>query len=1044
MRHSPFIVRPLALSVALSLVAPVALALDTPIITSSSTTITDALNVVQGAGTVTTTNDTNITQVTGAVSGTGELVKQGEGTLSLTADNAYKGGTSIEEGTLSIKRAASLGTGDVKIANDATLETQKSTAANKTTTLTQNISLSGSATISTNDAENITQITSTVSGAGSLTKAGAGTLSLTADNSFGAGTTTIIEEGTLAISRTGSLGASTKIDIKDGATLKTNQDVADIKQNVNIIGQGKIDTGGKNIALDGKVIDGTNSTLTGQVTGGTLVKIGSGSLTLANTTNDQSNTVISGGILIINDKSNLGTSNGNVTISSGTLQTNADMSLENTIITSGSAGGSINTGGHDVELAGQVTGAGRLVKTGGGTLTLTQANDYNISTALDKDGNIVATVGNTVINGGVLAISNDNQLGISAQDLGVKTAKDDQYKWELGNVKIDGGTLKTNNSVDSDRFVYIGAAGATVDVSGAANTTVLAGNIKNVGVAGGLTKEGEGTLKIGLDLTNYKEDDKFVITANNDLKKVTIKAGVLEVNSTERDFGTKTINVNLAGGELRVNGDSDIGAVSLTGNGGAIDTTGATITAGVISGDGNIQKKGSGTLVLNASNTHKGNTTISEGKVQISSAAGLGAGTNGKLVLDGGSLQVVSGAAIDLAKDAVITSNNGTVDTTDNNVTLLGAVSGAGQLIKSGSGTFKLANEANTFEGGVRIKEGTLEVNGDGALGKADTQVILDGATLAITKNTELQRQIILTEKGGTVAVTEGEATLKGKLTLDSGAYSADFTKAGAGVLNLTQNNTNGSFKGNTTIKEGTLGITNQDNLAEGKLFLEGGNLRTNESLTFNKEIIINTKGGIDTANNDVTVSSKIQGNGAFVKVGEGSLTLSADNSYAGGTQITGGALVVNNDKNLGLQATDITLNGGTLQLGAADAVSFKNGDATSRLLKVGQEGGGLDVGAFDLTIETDIKGDGTLTQKGTKDGVLTLAGDNTALKGGVTVESGTLKIDANKNLGATGAQLTLKDGTTLDTTAANTKLVLEHSITVGDGKATLKQDEDL
>jgi hypothetical protein len=44
-----------------------------------------------------------------------------------------------------------------------------------------------------------------------------------------------------------------------------------------------------------------------------------------------------------------------------------------------------------------------------------------------------------------------------------------------------------------------------VDVSGAANTTVLAGNIKNVGVAGGLTKEGEGTLKIGLDLTNYKE-----------------------------------------------------------------------------------------------------------------------------------------------------------------------------------------------------------------------------------------------------------------------------------------------------------------------------------------------------------------------------------------------------------------------------------------------------------------------------------------------------------------------------------------------------------
>ncbi len=202
--------------------------------------------------------------------------------------------------------------------------------------------------------------------------------------------------------------------------------------------------------------------------------------------------------------------------------------------------------------------------------------------------------------------------------------------------------------------------------------------------------------------------------------------------------------------------------------------------------------------------------------------------------------------------------------------------------------------------------------------------------------------------------------------------------------------------------------------------------------------MIVNTTGGIDTANNDVTVSSKIQGNGAFVKSGEGSLVLSADNVYAGGTQVKGGTLVVNNDKNLGLQATDITLNGGTLQLGAADAVSFKKNDATSRLLKVGQEGGGLDIGAFELTIETDIKGDGTFTQKGTKDGVLTLAGDNSALKGGVTVESGTLKIDANKNLGAVGAQLTLKDGTTLDTTAANTKLVLEHSITVGDGSQVL------
>jgi hypothetical protein len=202
-----------------------------------------------------------------------------------------------------------------------------------------------------------------------------------------------------------------------------------------------------------------------------------------------------------------------------------------------------------------------------------------------------------LINGGVLAISNDNQLGVNASSLG-QADEDKQYKWQLGNVKIDGGTLKTNNSVESDRFIYIGAAGATVDVSGAANTTVLAGAIKNVGVAGGLTKEGEGTLQIGLNVNNYKKlDNSVVVTANDNLGKVTINAGVLAINTAERDLGGE-VAVSLAGGELRINQDSKLGMVSLNGNGGVIDTTGATITTGKITGAGSIQKKGSGTLVL--------------------------------------------------------------------------------------------------------------------------------------------------------------------------------------------------------------------------------------------------------------------------------------------------------------------------------------------------------------------------------------------------------------------------------------------------------------
>jgi fibronectin-binding autotransporter adhesin len=1077
MHRPPFTLRPLALSVTLVLSAPVVMAADitassvvgtNPATTYSSnvilTSVDNQVNVADS--TANSEVDATVSGVVSADANETKLIKTGAGTVSLTNNNTYKGGTEIQDGTLSIARAASLGSGKVVIDastnQNVTLETQSST------TLTQNINLLGDANVQTTGKENITQITSKIDGAGGLTKEGAGTLSLTADNGYLGNTT--IAEGTLAISRAGSLGDGSQLTIGNGATLKTNQDVT-IQKTIETTGIGKIDTGGK------------NSTIQGQIIGGILEKTGSGSLTLSNTNNNQTKTIIDGGILIVKEEANLGSNNGvisDVEIKKGTLQTADDMTLSNKIITSGSAGGSINTIGHEVTLTGQITvkqigvqkdnngnpvldtfgneipiyDTGRLVKTGGGTLTLSNSlNDYNIGVATDADGKNVAVIGNTVINGGVLSISDDKQLGKQAEKLGEVLADDsnEQYKWKLGNVLIDGGTLETRNSVETERYIQIGSAGATVDVNGTANVTELSGLIDG---AGSLVKTGDGTLKVVLNSENYQKAAGEIAEdfKKNSINKVSVNAGVLEVGSVAKDLGSAA-PVNLAGGELRINESSLLGSLTLQGTGGAIDTTGATITTGVVSGSGSLQKKGSGTLVLTNLNNQgfTGDTTISEGKVQINSSAGLGAGTNSKLVLDGGSLQVVSGGTgaidIDLAKDTVITSNNGTVDTSDNNVKLLGAVSGVGQLVKSGSGTFNLANEGNTFEGGVRIKEGTLEVNGDGALGKADTQVLIDGATLAITKDADLKRQIVLTEKGGTVSVADGSsATLSGELALDATVLSADLTKAGAGTLNLTRDNTQGNFKGNTIIKEGTLGISSQNNLAEGKLFLDGGDLRTNQDLTFNKEMIVNTTGGIDTANNDVTVSSKIQGNGAFVKSGEGSLVLSADNVYAGGTQVKGGTLVVNNDKNLGLQATDITLNGGTLQMGAVDAVSFKKNDATSRLLKVGQEGGGLDIGAFELTIETDIKGDGTLIQKGTKDGVLTLAGDNSSLKGGVTVESGTLKIDANKNLGAVGAQLTLKDGATLDTTLANVDIVLERSITVGDGDtgATLVQDENL
>ena len=111
MRRPPFQVNPLALSIALLMATPVAaVAADnpTPYSSNSSFTIpnTDTVTVKEGAGQITASGAATEITVNGVVQGTGQLVKQGDGTLSLTNNNTYTGGTDIQQGTLSIKRAS--------------------------------------------------------------------------------------------------------------------------------------------------------------------------------------------------------------------------------------------------------------------------------------------------------------------------------------------------------------------------------------------------------------------------------------------------------------------------------------------------------------------------------------------------------------------------------------------------------------------------------------------------------------------------------------------------------------------------------------------------------------------------------------------------------------------------------------------------------------------------------------------------------------------------------------------------------------------------
>ena len=145
------------------------------------------------------------------------------------------------------------------------------------------------------------------------------------------------------------------------------------------------------------------------------------------------------------------------------------------------------------------------------------------------------------------------------------------------------------------------------------------------------------------------------------------------------------------------------------------------------------------------------------------------------------------------------------------------------------------------------------------------------------------------------------------------------------------------------------------------------------------------------------TAADKVTGAAALTKSGAGSLQLTSDNDYSGGTTISGGAIVVDGAGRLGTGG--IALAGGTLQF-AAGAYTVANA------LSVGAAGGTIDAAA-DRTISGAVSLAGILTKSSA--GTLTLgsavsssAGAAFTIAAGDLVlgqASGVVKVFANSTL---------------------------------------------
>jgi outer membrane autotransporter protein len=282
-----------------------------------------------------------------------------------------------------------------------------------------------------------------------------------------------------------------------------------------------------------------------------------------------------------------------------------------------------------------------------------------------------------------------------------------------------------------------------------------------------------------------------------------------------------------------------------------------------------------------------------------------------------------------------------------------GAVSGTGgSLIKAGSGTLTLSG-TNTYSGGTTISGGTLQLGNGGTTGSILGDVT-DNGTLAFNRSDTV--------------IFPGDISGNGNLE-----------QIGSGTTILTANNT---YSGGTTISSGTLQLGNGG--TTGSIL---GDVTDNGTLAFNRS---------DTA----IFPGEISGNGNLEQIGPGRTILTANNTYTGGTTISGGTLQLGNGGTTGSILGDVTDNG-TLAFSRSDTVIFPG----------------------------EISGGGSLEQIGPGTTILTA---NNTYTGDTTISGGTLQLGNGGTTGdiSTVGKVILDGGTLTFNHSGNPKRIFPNLIT--------------
>ncbi|MDY0169808.1 MAG: autotransporter-associated beta strand repeat-containing protein [Thermoguttaceae bacterium] len=835
--------------------------------------------------------------ISDGVNGPARVTKSGTGTLALTRENTYAGGTTVEGGAVHMGTAGAIGTGQVSIAGGANVLLWWNSGSN---IVTNNFTLNGlgahdsktaiyadgggagyseyvlSGTITLAATSNLgghninhLRVTGRITGPGGLTKGGGRTdennaLILTNTGNDFAGDTTI-SKGTLRLGASGVIpdGAGRgNVVVQSGATF----DLAGFNETINgLSGGGVVDTiagGAPRLTVGG---NNATSTFSGTIrnSAGTLAleKIGTGTL------------VLSGG----------NTYSGGTTIAAGTLQAEAANATGSGAVTVASAA-TWDLRGHSHTVAG-LSGAGNVTRSTINALTT------------GADGAALISPSKNYVH----KLDFGNGEGATVNGVAFQSAGTSGPGWALtgaGSLYGESGSPTGYAQLISD-FYYNGNPGVLTFTDLTVGQYYDAVLYTQVGSWTGRPQNA--TFQNGTDVQQLLSTDpgtvgyySYRFLATDPTTTITMAP---TTTHTFHWFGT---SLELPELPVLTIGDSSHHAFS-----------------GTISGMGGLVKQGSGTQTLTGTNTYSGTTIVAGGRLRVGAPEVIphGSGTGG--------LTVDAGAALEVAHDQTVNSLAG-----DGDVLFTGAVTGPVYFTtdaETGISADKTYTHALDFFAGWGSSPAVATINGvaftnagtsgsnwsglpASATGNTSTGMADDGGMHELLKDFHYGGNPAVVTLSGLTAGETYELRLYNRRWGGNRFQEFVFDEDGAGPIATVL-----VFDQDATTTPSYIGYrytAASDSMTVSVLPRVAGNTYHFYGLT-NEVVPLPSLPTFTVGDAASTVfSGAISGFGNLTKQGTGTLTLTGASTYSGATTIDSGTLMVNGS----LGNTDVAINdGGTL-----------------------------------------------------------------------------------------------------------------------------------